>query len=471
MTQHRTALITGSAAAVALVLAACGGTETPEQDVDVTRNADATEVTLTFTSNAILGGKNEAEAQWYEDYVIPEFVAQQAEKGVDVTVTFEPNGVDDEQYKTKLALDLQSEGGADVIAMDGIWVGEFAEAGYIAPLTDVAGDDVDDWEGWEQMSEAVQQAAAFDDERYGIPMGADGRVLYFNKTLFEQAGLPTDWEPTSWEDILEAARALKDAGVAIPIQLNAGTAMGEATTMQGLLPLLAGTGTQVWEDGMWMGDTEGLRDALELYRTIYVEEGLGDPILQQEAAGRDTSFSEFAAGNVGILLESDYLWRSVVNPDAGTAPMADRDAVVGYARIPAREPGAGVEGQDFVSMSGGAARVLNPNTEFPQQAWELLAFIHSQEAFENRVASSPIITPRDDVNEVVLEDNPMLSYVATEVLPITLYRPGLAEYPEVSLALQEATAQVVGGMPVEEAAAAYQSALEGIVGADSVSTD
>ncbi len=101
--------------------------------------------------------------------------------------------------------------------------------------------------------------------------------------------------------------------------------------------------------------------------TIYVDEELGDPILQQEAAGRDTSFAQFAAGDIGILLESDYFWRSVINPaeGVGTAPMENRDEVVGYARIPAMEPGVGVNGQDFVSMSGGTGRVLNPGSDEP----------------------------------------------------------------------------------------------------------
>ena len=37
------------------------------------------------------------------------------------------------------------------------------------------------------------------------------------------------------------------------MQINAGTAMGEATTMQGALPLLVGTGEQIWADGTWQG--------------------------------------------------------------------------------------------------------------------------------------------------------------------------------------------------------------------------
>ena len=102
--------------------------------------------------------------------------------------------------------------------------------------------------------------------------------------------------------------------------------------------------------------TQGMRQVLNLYKTIYVDEGLGDPVLQQEASGRDTSFQEFAAGRIAILFEGDYFWRSVINPaeGVGTAPMAERDTAVGYAKIPAVKPGAGINGQDFVSMSGSA---------------------------------------------------------------------------------------------------------------------
>lgn len=457
--------------AAALVLAGCAGADPEAEGGDGEGSGDATgPATLTLTTNAISGGKNAAEADWIEDWLIPEFEAAMDAEGRDVTVNFEAQGVDDEDYKTKIALDLQSGGGADIIGMDGIWVGEFAEAGYIEPLSEVGGSAVEEWEGWEQIPEAVQNALSFEDERYGIPQGADGRVLYYNKELFEQAGLDTDWQPETWEEVLDAARELQKLEGVIPIQLNAGTAMGEATTMQGVLPMLAGTGAEVYEDGQWIGATEELAQVLDLYRTIYVEEGLGDPILQQEASGRDTSFALFAEDEIGILLEGDYFWRSVINPadGVGTAPMADRDETVGYTRIPAQEPGAGIRGQDFVSMSGGSGRVLNPNSENPELAWELLSFMNSAEAFKSRVAGTISITPRMDVNETVLEGDEMLTYISEEVLPLSAYRPGLAAYPQVSVALQEATAAVVAGTPVDEALATYSETVAGVVGEDNV---
>ena len=301
---RRTALAGGAVTAVAATAAACSG-ESPKADQD----PDA----LTVTSNSIEGGKNSAGAEWVQNWVIPNFIAAQKEKGREVSLTFEPQGVDDEDYKTKIALDLKSQKGADVLSIDGIWVGEFAQAQYIKPLeetTSVSGD----WEGWEQISEAVQGSASFEDQRYGVPEGTDGRLIYFNKDLFEQVGLPTDWQPTSWDEIIEASTALKDIDGVTPIQLNAGTAMGEATSMQGFLPMLMGTGTQLWEDEMWTGDTGAVQDVLSLYQRIYVAEGLGDDILQQEASGRDAAFAEVSEGKIAILLVGDFFWRSVFNP-------------------------------------------------------------------------------------------------------------------------------------------------------------
>ncbi|OUC90906.1 extracellular solute-binding protein [Streptosporangium minutum] len=449
---HRPVLIATLTTAV-LTLPACGSGTPAGKDG----------VTLTITANAISGGKNTAAAEWIKQWVIPRFEAAQKAAGREVRVLFQPNGVGDEQYKTKVALDLKSRTGADVIDLDGIWVGEFAQAGYLKPLTELGGTAVETWEGWKQIPQAVQGLGIFDGKKYGLPQGTDGRVLYYNRDLFGKAGLPEPWQPKSWQEILDAGAALRRLPGVTPIQINAGTAMGEATTMQGALPLLAGTGTEIYTGGKWAGSSQAVKDVLEFYRQIY-SGGLGDPKLQQEAKGRDKSFAEFADGRIGILAEGDYFWRAVVDPKTGVAPMAERDRVVGYARIPAKRPGAGVRGQDFVSMSGGAVRVLNPFSEHPRQAWELLSFMHSAEAVKAELAGAARVTSRSDVNAEVLAADPMLRFVSEEVLPITVYRPGLAVYPQVSAALQEATADVVSGKPVQEAATAYRAKVERLVG-------
>ncbi|TCM49108.1 extracellular solute-binding protein [Kribbella sp. VKM Ac-2568] len=464
--------VLGSAATV-LLTGCLGSSDSGSEDTDANRNADAKKVELVIGANSVKGGKNSAGAEFTQDVLIPKFVEAQKAKGVDVTVKFEGDGSDDEVYKQKLALSLSNKAGPDLISVDGIWVGEFAQAGYIKPLTDTVGDTakVDDWDGWKQIQDSVQQLGMFEGKRYGVPAGTDGRVLYFNKKLFQQAGLPADWQPKSWDEIISAGQALKKLQGVTPIQINAGTAMGEATTMQGILPLLVGTGATINTDGKWLGDSPQIRQVLDFYKQVYGS-GLGDPVLQREAKGRDKSFAEFAANKIGILLEGDYFWRSVVEPKDGVAKMADRDTAVGYALIPAGKAGGGVKGQDFVSMSGGGATAINPNTKFPQQAWELLQFMNSAEMVKASLNGAAKITQRSDVNSEVLAGDPMLNFIATKVLPVTQYRPGLAEYPKISAALQQATADVVGGKTTEAAAKSYQTAVEAAAGSkDKVSSN
>jgi len=391
-------------------------------------------------------------------------------------VKFQGTGVADEAYKTQLALDLKTGSGADIVDIDDIWVGEFAQAGYIKPLTTVVGPSVNNWDGWSQIPKAVRADMAFEGKQYGIPTGPDGRVIYYNKDLFKKAGLPTKWQPRSWADILATARKLKAKlpGVT-PLQWNAGTAMGEATTAQGFLPLLAGTGKLIYDTSKkkWLGNTKNIRDVLRFYQQVYRGK-LGDPDLQLRADGRDRSFQEFSKGQIAMLGEGDYLWRSVINPTVGIDPMASRDTAIGWALIPAERPHSGVQGpafkkpQSFVSLSGGGGRVINPHTQHAKEAWQLLTFMNSKDAWLQFVAPQPRITPRTDVNKTTLFKDPLLGYVARNVLPITTYRPGFAVYPQVSVLLQLASQQVVAGDSVAKAAQKYQDALVKLVGKKNV---
>lgn len=468
------ALVAATTAATLLLAGCVSGKKTK---TNPTKNTGAKNVSLTISANDVVGGKNAAEATWINNVVIPGFVAMEKAKGVTASVHFNGAGVDDEKYKQKLELDLHTGKAADVFAADGIWLGELASAGYVKPLADVVGNPATSWDGWQQISKTVQQNLSYQGKLYGIPNGTDGRVIYFNKKLFAQAGLPADWQPKSWDDILAAGQKLKKLSGVDPIQINAGTPMGEATTAQGFLPLLAGTGKPLFDESSkkWQGATPQVTAVLDFYRQIY-RGGLGDPKLQQDQSGRDESFAEFSKGKIGMLVEGDYFWRSIICPDksqsgCNTTAMPDRNTTVGYALIPAQKPGSGVNGQDFVSVSGGTGWLLSPGTKYPQQAWELLSYMASQSAQTALSKAQVRISARDDVNKTTLGNDPLLTFIADKVLPITVYRPSDENYDGVSMALQQATADVVAGKSPQSAAKTYQSSLEKAVGgADHVET-
>ncbi|MEX2542155.1 MAG: extracellular solute-binding protein [Trueperaceae bacterium] len=422
--------------------------------------------TVTITCRCVADGVNSQMVQWIRDYVIPEF---EAAKGGDVSVELTEFGGTDEAMKEQYALDLSVGGGADVLAFDGFWVPEFVAAGLLEPLSAVGGQQAEDWEGWGHIPDGLEELLSYEGERYGIALGTDYRMFFYRKDMLEQAGVENadDWQPQSWEDVLDAARKVKQTNNnASPLQINAGTAMGEATTMQGYFPMLLGTGHFLQDDqGRWIVRSQGILDTLELYKTIYVDEQLGDSRLQLTQDGRNRTFANFRDGNTAILLEGDYFYRGPTAPDA-EFEVANRDEVMGWAAIPAMEPGAGFRGQDFVTISGGTGFVVNPKSANRELAWELLAFMNSQESLAVAQETQPRIRVRDDVP---VPDNAFLTNTAAELGPFTTARPNDPDYPQISYEAQLMTERVVSGeMTPEEAMEAYARAVTDIVGADNV---
>lgn len=93
-------------------------------------------------------------------------------------------------------------------APDVVWMGvgwqQFVDA--LMPLTKLATDDAE--VGRAQFSESVWEGVKWDGEVYGIPSGAQTAVIYYNKDLFDEAGLPYPTPDWTWNEMLALAKAL-----------------------------------------------------------------------------------------------------------------------------------------------------------------------------------------------------------------------------------------------------------------------
>lgn len=67
----------------------------------------------------------------------------------------------------------------------------------------------DELTGWGSVTPGFTEEG----DHYGVPFGLIGFDFYYNKELFKQAGLPTDFEPQTWDEVREAGEALKQAGI------------------------------------------------------------------------------------------------------------------------------------------------------------------------------------------------------------------------------------------------------------------
>lgn len=169
----------------ALVLAGCSSTPEPAGDP----------VTLTMWT-----WSPEA-ASALEDGVLAAF--EDANPGITVEVQVQP----DKDYQTLLTTGLAGSGGPDVAAVRAYGViTSFADSGNLAPLDDV----ITEWDAFSPI--AIQGITSRTDGlRYAVPQGIQTAQMYYNKTIFDDLGLDV---PTTWDEFLEVAQAIKDSGTA-----------------------------------------------------------------------------------------------------------------------------------------------------------------------------------------------------------------------------------------------------------------
>lgn len=136
-----------------------------------------------------IGGVSGVELQWLTETVKPAFEEQMAAAGTPVTVEIPDSGnVSGEDQRQQYVLDLSVGEGFDLMTFDGFWLPEFVDGGLLKPLTEVVGEEANDWEGWAQIPASLQNILGYDGNIYGIPRGTDARVIWYNRDILKQPG-------------------------------------------------------------------------------------------------------------------------------------------------------------------------------------------------------------------------------------------------------------------------------------------
>ncbi|MEU6787101.1 extracellular solute-binding protein [Nonomuraea angiospora] len=369
-----------------------------------------------------------------------------------------------EAYYTKLALLNRSPDSApDLYYHDTFQVNADVAAGKLAPLDDYLAK----WPDWStQFPDSVKQAAKGGDGKiYGVPISTDTRGLWYQKDVFAKAGLPVPWEPKTWNDVLTAARTIKQKlpGV-VPFSMYATKIHGEASTMQGFEMLLYGTpGGTLYDDAQkkWVAGGKNFTDALTFVNTVFREElGPKQADAHNAKLGDKVTMEWFPEAKLGISL--DGAWASSAWKPTGTKPWPEWTQKIGWTPMPTQNgeaPGA-------VSMSGGWVMAMSAYTKHKQEAFDFITTATNKENSMAYSVGTGDLAPRKDVaaDPKYSADNPSVKFW-TDLASVTHYRPAYEEYPKVSTQVQEAMEAVVtGSRTPEEAAANYAKALPAAVG-------
>ncbi|MCZ4609436.1 extracellular solute-binding protein [Streptomyces sp. Lzd4kr] len=377
-------------------------------------------------------------------------------------VEFVPIKAPDSEYYTKLQQMLRSPKTApDLVYEDTFLINSDITSGYLKPLDPYLAK----WQDWNQFIDTAQAAAKGEDGKtYGVPDGTDTRGLWFSKDVFKKAGLPADWQPKTWNDVLEAARTVKEKvpGV-IPLNVYTGKPVGEAATMQTFEMLLYGTNDGTADPlydksaKKWVAGSKGFKDSLSFVETVYKEK-LGpevsdalDPNVGTRVRGEWLPKGKLAIALDGSWLPQDWL------PGSGHE-WPEWSEELGLAAMPTQNGQA----PGKVSMSGGWTWSIPAKAGNPDLAFEFIKTMQTKaNAQKWYIANSGIAVRKDVADDPSYTDaQPGIKFF-TDLVASTHYRPAFPAYPKVSTAVQEAMEGVTtGDMSVDDAAKGYDEELK-----------
>ncbi|MBE1561194.1 extracellular solute-binding protein [Nonomuraea africana] len=440
--------LAGSLLALAVAAAACGAE--PEQE-----SAGGKEIEVLY----------KVEPTWpHLEKMLGDAKKQYESTHPGVTIKLTPVQGNNEAYYTKLALlNRSADSAPDLYYHDTFQVNADVAAGKLAPLDDLLAT----WPDWQaQFPDSVKQAAKGGDGKiYGVPISTDTRGLWYHKDVFAKAGLPVPWEPKTWNDVLTAARTIKQkAPGVIPFSMYSTKIHGEAATMQGFEMLLYGTpGGTLYDDAQkkWVAGGKNFTDALTFVNTVYREE-LGPKLADAHNAklAQKILYEWFPAAKLGIAL--DGAWVSAGWTPTSTQPWPEWKDKIGWTPMPTQNgeaPGA-------VSMSGGWVMAMSSYTKHKREAFDFITVATNKDNSMTYSVGTGDLAARKDVaaDPKYSAENPSIKFW-TDLASVTHYRPAYEAYPKVSAQIQEAMEAVTSGSKSpEEAAADYAKALPGVVG-------
>ena len=281
------------------------------------------------------------------------------------------------EYMTKVGASVGAGAPPDLMAVDLIYVPQFAAASQLTDITDLA-------KGlpyFEQLSPSHVRLATYDGKIFGLPFNAEGSYLIYNKGLFEQAGLDPENPPKTWAEIADAAAKIRALGDDIFGYYFSGACAGcNAFTF---MPLIWASGGDVLsEDGLTATLTDpNVAAALDFYRQMWSDDLI--PAGAQADTGADFA-NAFTSGKIGMAGTGAF----AINNLKTNFPEID----FGVAFLPGAEGGAS-------SFAGGDSIAIPAGSKYPAEAFEFIQWATSDEVQLEYYAKLNNLPVRTDLAE------------------------------------------------------------------------
>lgn len=342
-------------------LAGCGSSTSTAED---SKDAAATESTT--TESATTEGSTEAAvspdtltvAIWdtNQEPGLTEILADfTAETGIKAQIQVTPW----DQYWTMLEAGATGGSLPDVFWMHSNEISKYSEYEMLLDLTDkIAGSDKIEMD---KFPEDIVGIYNWDGKQYAVPKDFDTIALWYNKTMFDEAGVAYPDDTWTWDDFRSACEKLtKDDGSQFGYTLKPGT------NQEGWYNLVYDMGGEIINadktaSGM---DNPNTIKAVEFFTSL-VQDGLTP---SYEVISENNNEALFEAGKVAMVTQGSWMLANLCNNDYVKAncdvAVLPKDAATGKR----------------VSIYNGLGWAASANTDKPDEAWALIEYLGSKEA-------------------------------------------------------------------------------------------
>ena len=182
-------------------------------------------------------------------------------------------------YEKQLTLGMSSGELPDIVILDGCGMASFIQM-------DLFGDISDANINWDEYMEGPMSSTMADGKHYGIPFATNCTALFYNKDIFDDAGITYPDENTTWKEFREMAKALTKDGV---------TGFGNAAT---------GTDEGTFQCLQWLytagGDYQNIGGGIDAYKLM--QEMVAEGSWSKDCVNwtQSDANNNFVAGNLAM---------------------------------------------------------------------------------------------------------------------------------------------------------------------------
>ncbi len=342
------------------------------------------------------------------------------------------------EKETKYISEIQAGAGSDLMHLHGFSIRSFIEKGFLYDITPFirqegktswGGDFIETW--YPQTVELIE----YQDKYYGLPSDFMSMVLFYNKSLFVEAGLDPNKPPRTWDEFLADAKVLTrdrdDDGLVDTWGFGTVGSVDPGFELR-FTPILLSHGAEyLTPDNKCSAlNSPEAKEAFKFFVSLVTEYKVVPPGVTSKNPGDVRQ--QMADGLIAMKIGSG--WTAPIFSSLN--PGLDAAETLAAVPIPIKA-GKTIQTPTTAWVS---AWVINKNTKHPQEAWQLLKFMTSQAADEKWFVDARVLSARRDVSGGLEErgvmpfqplmDDPFSQVIAAE-LPRSKFVPQTKEWPQI----------------------------------------